>query len=154
MEPLKTIYETSGGGSDHYSVNSLVFNITTNSSSASKAMMSYYSQLANGMATPAEDFYCYVGGEGKNFTLSNVTKYDYGFFSYTLITIVSGTLDGDKVINLHFASVELDEEGEIEEVGIGTDDDGISTPTTWEPGADDEDYWSVRRKTAHARRMK
>ena len=138
MEPLRTIYQTGGDtGSDDY-VKSLVFSMSSNSSSTDKALMRYYSHLKTGQNSSADDYYCYLGGYGNSFTLSNIRTVDYeGLFSFTVVTVVSGTIEGNSIRNLHFASVELDDDGNIDSMSIGTDGDGTSTPTSWEPGADD-----------------
>lgn len=138
MEPLRTIYQTGGdtGGDDY--VKSLVLSMTSNSSSPNKALMKYYSHLTTGQNSSAADHYCYLSGDGNSFTLSNIRTVDYeGLFSFTVVTVVSGTIESNSVRNLHFAIVELDDDGSIESMSIGTDGDGISPTTTWEPGEDE-----------------
>jgi hypothetical protein len=135
MEPLRTIYQTGGdtGGDDY--VKSLVLSMTSNTNSPDKALMKYYSHLTTGQNSSASTHYCYLGGYGDSFTLSNIYTVDYeGLFSWTVVTVVSGAIEGNSVRDLHFAIVELDDDGGIESMSIGTDGDGLSTPTTWEPG--------------------
>lgn len=139
MEPLQTIYEygIEGGGNGEYASKSLVFRLisATSSGDSNKALMSYYNNMANGNSTPAEDYNCYLGGDGNSFTLSNImTESIEGLFSFTIVTMLSGTLEGNQVRDLHFASVIIDENGEIEELSIGTDGDGLSPTTEWKPG--------------------
>ena len=131
MDPLNTIYNTNGeGGGDDY-VKYLVISMATNTSDPTKALMSYYSHLKTGEDSEAEQHYCHLSGSGQNFTLSNIKKVEYeGLFSYTIVTVISGTIDNGKILNLHFGNVELDDGGNIENVSVGNDGDGVSEAFT------------------------
>ena len=147
MEPLHTIYSTYEDSGEEDYAQSLVLRLSSSASAADKAMMSYYTQLKTGQSTSASDYYCYLSGDGQNFTLSNITHGGYeDLFSYTIVTVISGTIEDGNISNLHLASVELDDDGNIEELSIGADGDGISTPTTWEPGDDVDWSRSVKKK--------
>ena len=150
MEPLKTIYEKSidgEGSEDNGYVSSLVLLLTSNASHPANAMMSYYCELTSGTNLPADDYYCYVSGDDNQFTLSNLTTVTYeGLFSYTIVTMISGTLDGNQVRDLYFANVIIDEDGIIESISIGTDGDGISPTTNWNPGEEDDYDWEAPRR--------
>lgn len=152
LEPLKTVYDPDGDMSTDDFMRALVFNLTSNSSSPDKAKMSYYSELTNGKASSAADYYCYFSGEGDSFTLSNITTQSYeGLFSWTTVTVVSGTVEGNQIRNLHYGFVELNDDGGIDYISIGTDGDGLSTMTDWAPGSDEDLF--ARRRTARARRQ-
>lgn len=150
MEPLKTIYEKSidgEGSEDNGYVSSLVLLLTSNASHPANAMMSYYCELTSGTNLPADDFYCYVSGDDNQFTLSNLTTVTYeGLFSYTIVTMISGTLDDNQVRDFYFANVIIDEDGIIESISIGTDGDGISPTTNWNPGEEDDYDWEAPRR--------
>lgn len=139
MEPLTTVYETDGESGSVTGVDNLVFRLTSLSGSDNRANMSYYSHMtSSNKNTTAADYLCYLGGYDNCFTLSNITTYDLEFYKFSYVTMVSGEIEEGKVKNLHFASVELDEDGTVISISIGTDGDGISIPTTWEPGQDEE----------------
>lgn len=147
MEPLKTVYEyykdDDTGVSGLQTSTNLVFRLNTMSGVTGKGNMSYYVQYNNGQKTPAADLYCYLGGSDNCFTLSNVTVYKYYDYTWTTIHVISGELDDDnKVKDLRFGFIELDEDGSISQLEIGADGDDVCEPTTWEPGVntEDEDY--------------
>lgn len=147
MEPLKTVYEyykdDDTGVSGLQTSTNLVFRLNTMSGVTGKGNMSYYVQYNNGQKTPAYDLYCYLGGSDNCFTLSNVTVYKYYDYTWTTIHVISGELDEDnKVKDLRFGFIELDEDGSISQLEIGADGDDVCEPTTWEPGVntEDEDY--------------
>ena len=74
----------------------------------------------------------------------------------TYVTMVSGEIDGNQVKNLHYAYVDLDEKGKIEDLAIVKDGDGVSTTTAWDPGIeeedDDDEEWDARRMFLKLRR--
>lgn len=146
MEPLKTVYEYhkdgNSGGDDDVRASNLVLRLNTMSGASGKANMSYYAQYGD-QKTPADDMYCYLGGSGNSFTLSNITVMKAYDMTFTVIHVVSGELGEDNTLkNLRFAYLSLDDDGSIEEISIGADGDEVCEPTTWEPGvADEEDEW-------------
>lgn len=148
MEPLHTVYETNGNSSESEHVDRLVFNFSNITGRTDRAAMSYYSHLTEqNINTPADDYLCYLSGYSDFFTLSNIYKADYDIFTVTIVTVITGELDGGNIKNLHFASVELDKDGNIESVSIGSDGDGISpATTTWEPGDGDFARYAYKHK--------
>lgn len=138
METLTTVYESDGNHDEARDISYLVFHLTSQSSKANRGMLSYYSHITstNTNSAPSE-YICHLSGDGNCFTLSNIWIIDYGFGKYSVVTIASGEIDGDTVKNLHLAIVELDENNVIENISIGTDGDGISPTTNWEPGTEE-----------------
>lgn len=138
MEPLTTVYESDGNHDEARDISYLVFHLTSQSSKANRGMLSYYSHITstNKNSAPAE-YICHLSGDGNCFTLSNIWVIDFGFGKYSVVTIASGEIDGSTVKDLHLAIVELDENNVIENISIGTDGDGISTTTKWEPGTEE-----------------
>ena len=138
MEPLTTVYESDGNHEEARDISYLVFHLTSQSSKANRGMLSYYSHItsSNKNSAPAE-YICHLSGDGNCFTLSNIWVIDFGFGKYSVVTIASGEIDGSTVKDLHLAIVELDENNVIENISIGTDGDGISTTTKWEPGTEE-----------------
>ena len=138
METLTTVYESDGNHDEARDISYLVFHLTSQSSKANRGMLSYYSHITstNTNSAPSE-YICHLSGDGNSFTLSNIWIIDYGFGKYSVVTIASGEIDGDTVKNLHLAIVELDENNVIENISIGTDGDGISPTTNWEPGTEE-----------------
>jgi len=138
MEPLHTIYESnneSGGSAAH--IDRLVFNFSTISGRTDRASMSYYSHLIEqNINTAADDYLCYFGGYSDFFTLSNIQVIDYGFIKFSMVTVITGEIDNGSIKNLHFAHVDLDEDGNIENISIGTDGDGLSPVAIWNPGTE------------------
>ena len=119
-------------------------------------MYSYSDEYGPG---PADEYVCYLGGSGNQFTISNIfTETEdnpLGTYTYTHITIVSGEVEGNTIKNLQYAQVFLDENGKVEDVYISTDSDGVSTPIAWEPGKGwdeqgDDDNWDARKRRAFA----
>jgi hypothetical protein len=143
---------------------SVVVRIASMIASEPRAKVDWYTILPEYGAMGATERICYLGGDGKRFTTSNIYTYTIedssGTNVYTTITVCSGEIDGDNIKNLYFADVELSETGEIEHIVIVKDEDGISTPTSWEPGEDpwededwgDDDDWEVRKRAARANR--
>ena len=154
MEPLKTVHEyyKDGNPSDDGALLSstyFVLRFNTMSGATGKGNMSYYVQYSNGYKTPAQDLYCYLGGSGNCFTMSNVYVTKVYDFTITTIHVISGELDEEnKVKNLRFAFISLDEDGSIAELSIGADGDEVCEPATWEPGVDNEydDYVNINGK--------
>ncbi|MBR6827818.1 MAG: BACON domain-containing protein [Prevotella sp.] len=138
MEPLHTIYESnneSGGSAAH--IDRLVFYFSTISGRTDRASMSYYSHLIEqNINTAADDYLCYFGGYSDFFTLSNIQVIDYGYIKFSMVTVITGEIDNGSIKNLHFAHVDLDEDGNIENISIGIDGDGLSLATEWNPGTE------------------
>ena len=123
----------SGGSAAH--IDRLVFNFSTITGRTDRASMSYYSHLIEqNINTAADDYLCYFGGYSDFFTLSNIQVIDYGFIKFSMVTVITGEIDNGSIKNLHFAHVDLDEDGKIENISIGTDSDGLSPTTEWNPG--------------------
>ena len=103
-----------------------------------KAVMRSYSYNSEYRA-PAEEYLCSLTGNGKQFTLSNSTTYiednALGFWKMTTVTVVSGELEDGNIVNLHWATFELNEADEVEYYYIIKDGDNVSTPTVWQPGS-------------------
>ncbi len=138
MEPLTTVYESDGNHDVERDISYLVFHLTSQSNKANRGMLSYYSHITSTNTNSApSDYICHLSGDGNCFTLSNIWIIDFGFGKYSVVTIASGEIDGDTVKDLHLAIVELDENNVIENISIGTDGDGISTTTKWEPGTEE-----------------
>ena len=58
----------------------------------------------------------------------------------TYVTMISGEIDGNQIKNLHYAYVDLGENGdEIVAVAIMKDGDGVSTTTKWDPGVEEDE---------------
>lgn len=137
MEPLHTVYETNSESGESAQVDCLVFNFSSIAGKTDRAAMSYYSHLVEqNINTAASDYLCYFGGYSDFFTLSNIQEIDYGIFKFSMVTVITGEIDNGNIKNLYFAHVDLDEDGTIENISIGTDGDGICPTTIWEPGGD------------------
>lgn len=150
MEPLKTVYEYYKNGNSTGDANiigtNLVLRLNTMSGAIGKANVSYYIQYGD-QKTPAYDMYCYLGGSGNSFTLSNVTVTKVYDFTLTTIHVVSGELGEDNQLkNLRFALISLDEDGSIAEISIGADSNEVCEPTTWDPGTDNEVFSPENKK--------
>ena len=154
VHPLELVYgvdyENSEESEDETEDATYVFNITSLTGASPKAKLQTYEIFPKyNYKSPASEFFCYYGGEGNHFTLSNITTYKddnpLGEFSVTYATIVSGEIDGNQVKNLHYAYVDLGENGDkIGAMAIVKDGDGVSTTTKWDPGIeedDDDDDW-------------
>lgn len=157
VNPLQLVYAIDPGdaGESEYADATYVFNITSLTGESPKAKLLTYEIFPKyNYTSPAEEFFCYYGGSGNQFTLSNITTFKddnpLGTFTMTYATIVSGEMEDGKVKNLYYAYVELDDKGGIEDLAIIKDGDGISPTTTWAPGVaedDDEwDDWDVRKR--------
>lgn len=163
IHPLELVYAVNPGDSEEGELEgaTYVFSITSLSGSSNKARLLTYEIFPKwSYKSPASEFFCYYGGEGKQFTLSNITTYTddnpLSAFTMTYVTMVSGEIDGNQIKNLHYAYVDLDEKGKIEDLAIVKDGDGVSTTTAWDPGIeeedDDDEEWDARRMFLKLRR--
>lgn len=154
MNPLELVYSVDYENSQDAEAGEVddathVFNITSLTGANPKAkLLSYYIYPKYEYKSPASEFFCYYGGDGKHFTLSNIMtiKNDnpLGLYTRTYVTMISGEIDGNQIKNLHYAYVDLGENGnEIVAVAIMKDGDGVSGTTKWDPGIeeDDDDDW-------------
>ena len=146
MNPLALVYaidpEVAGVGEVEDAT--YVFNITSLAGINPKAKLLTYSIFPEyNYNSPASEFFCYYGGSGKQFTLSNITTYKddnpLGEFTATYVTIISGEIDGNQVKDLHYAYVGLDDNGGIKELAIIRDGDGVSPTIKWDPGIEEVD---------------
>ena len=146
-----------GGQAGDVFEGSFVFSIESMVGGTPRARLGIYQSSDEYGPMPADEYVCYLGGSGNQFTISNIfTETDdnpLGTYTYTHITIVSGEVEGNTIKNLQYAQVFLDDNGKVEDVYISTDSDGVSTPTTWAPGKgwdeeEDDDGWDARRRSA------
>ncbi|MBO4718551.1 MAG: BACON domain-containing protein [Prevotella sp.] len=150
MTPLELVYSVDYENSEDAEEGEVenathVFNITSLTGANPKAkLLSYSIYPKYNYKSPASEFFCYYGGDGKHFTLSNITTYKddnpLGLFTMTYVTMISGEIDGNQIKNLHYAYVDLGENGdEIVAVAIMKDGDGVSTTTKWDPGVEEDE---------------
>ena len=154
FKPMQLLYSSDPENYAEAAAYSMVFKIESATDGTPRAKLYYYNYSDADGAFPPDTLTCYLGGSGKNFTISNITEVTddnpRGVYTYTMTNVLSGEVDGNNVNNLQLATIFVDDEGRT--VNIGIDGDGVSTPTTWAPGApwDERDY--ARRRLPKARK--